>query len=115
MVDVLNDLSTLYQAQQQLADDQYGYLNHLIDLRTAAGTLSVDDLTQMNAWLSRPVRMPKQDEMVKPLKKLRHSSVVSAKRLKHEKTSKAVKKASRIQKTKTVAVPGKQIMLPSPA
>jgi len=58
MVDVLNDLSTLYQTQQQFADDQYAYINSIIALKEAAGTLSVGDLRQINAWLHRTVKFP---------------------------------------------------------
>lgn len=68
MVDVLNDLTTLYQAQQQYADDQYAYLNHLIALKQAAGTLSFKDLKQINAWLSKNLRLHKYNKPVKPLR-----------------------------------------------
>lgn len=60
MADVLNALSTLYQAQQQYANDQYDYINNLIALKVAAGTLSVDDLTEINSWLGKAIRFPEQ-------------------------------------------------------
>lgn len=56
MVDVLDDLQSLYQTQAQLADDQYNYLLSIITLKQAAGTLSMDDLRQINSWLRKTVR-----------------------------------------------------------
>jgi outer membrane protein len=57
MVDVLDDLSTVYQAQQQYADDQYRYINSTIALKESAGTLSVSDLSQINHWLKKNVTL----------------------------------------------------------
>lgn len=65
MVDVLNDLTTLYQAQQQYVDDRYLYLSDLIDLKVAAGTLTQVDLLQMNHWLTRSIVLPRSDVKVK--------------------------------------------------
>lgn len=58
MVDVLNDLSTLYQNQQKYADDQYAYINSIIALKAAAGTLSLNDLVAINRWLGKKVDFP---------------------------------------------------------
>ena len=60
MVDVLNDLTTLYQAQQQYANDQYAYIDSLIALKAAAGTLSVNDLQAINLWLNQSIVFPAQ-------------------------------------------------------
>ena len=60
MVDVLNDLTSLYLAQQQYANDQYDYINNLISLKAAAGTLSVDDLKEINRWLGKSILFPEQ-------------------------------------------------------
>ncbi len=60
MVDVLSALTRLYQAQQQYATDQYSYINNLIALKAAAGTLSVSDLQQINHWLGKSLRFPEQ-------------------------------------------------------
>lgn len=65
MVDVLNDLTSLYLAQQQYANDQYDYINNLISLKAAAGTLSVEDLKQINAWLDKSIRFPEQLSVAK--------------------------------------------------
>ena len=60
MVDVLNELSTLYQAQLQYANDQYSYINNIIALKAAAGTLSVPDLQEINTWLGKAITFPDQ-------------------------------------------------------
>lgn len=60
MVDVLNALTSLYQAQQQYANDQYSYINDLINLKLAAGTLSELDLQEINSWLGKAIRFPAQ-------------------------------------------------------
>jgi outer membrane protein len=60
MVDVLRDLTSLYLAQQQYMNDQYDYVSNLIKLKAAAGTLSVDDLKQINTWLDKSIRFPEQ-------------------------------------------------------
>lgn len=65
MVDVLNDLTTVYQAQQQYADDQYAYINSYVSLKAAAGTLSVNDLAEINSWLKKRIRFPKENIQVK--------------------------------------------------
>lgn len=60
MVDVLNSLTSVYQAQQQYANDQYSYISDLINLKLAAGTLSERDLAEINSWLGKPIRFPSQ-------------------------------------------------------
>lgn len=57
MVNVLDDMSTLYQVQKQYADDEYGYIMHIISLKRAAGTLGLADIKTINSWLSDPVPM----------------------------------------------------------
>ncbi|MCX7120671.1 MAG: TolC family outer membrane protein [Gammaproteobacteria bacterium] len=60
MVDVLSAMTTLYQAQEQYANDQYAYINNLISLKAAAGTLSVTDLEVINSWLGKSITFPDQ-------------------------------------------------------
>ena len=60
MVDVLSAMTTLYQSQEQYANDQYTYINNLINLKAAAGTLSVSDLEEINSWLGKSIRFPEQ-------------------------------------------------------
>ncbi|EKD73899.1 MAG: hypothetical protein ACD_45C00151G0003 [uncultured bacterium] len=51
LVNVLNQQQNVYQAQQQYASDRYAYVNNLLALKQAAGTLSQQDLEAINSWL----------------------------------------------------------------
>ena len=51
MTDVVTAQRNLFEAQKQLATDQYDHINAILNLKYLAGTLSVDDLTQINTWL----------------------------------------------------------------
>ena len=57
MVDILNSITTLYQNQQQLANDQYQYITDMIDLKYNAGILKVDDLKQVSAWMTEDFKL----------------------------------------------------------
>tara|TARA_B100001146_G_scaffold173672_1_gene154721 strand:+ start:646 stop:2067 length:1422 start_codon:yes stop_codon:yes gene_type:complete len=50
-VDVLDARKRLYLAQTNLAISKYDYLKNIVRLKQAAGTLSKEDLTQINNWL----------------------------------------------------------------
>ena len=50
-VDVLDARRRLYSSQRNLAISKYDYLKNIIQLKQAAGTLSKDDLVQINSWL----------------------------------------------------------------
>ena len=50
-VDVLDARRRLYSAQTNLAISKYDYLKNIIRLKEAAGTLSKEDLRQINNWL----------------------------------------------------------------
>ena len=52
MVDVVNAQQHLFEAQEQLAQDQYGYMNAILNLKYLAGSLNVTDLQEINAWLA---------------------------------------------------------------
>ncbi|MBA2657920.1 MAG: TolC family outer membrane protein [Tatlockia sp.] len=52
MVDVVNAQQRLFEAQQQLASDQYNLINSILYLKYLAGTLNVNDLEEINAWLA---------------------------------------------------------------
>ncbi len=52
MTDVVNAQRNLFEAQEQLASDQYAFINAILNLKYLAGTLNVDDLAQINAWLA---------------------------------------------------------------
>jgi len=52
MVDVVNAQQRLFDAQRQLAQDQYAYILVILNLKYLAGSLSVSDLEEVNAWLA---------------------------------------------------------------
>jgi outer membrane protein len=51
LVDVLNQQQKVLQAQTDYATDRYAFVNNVLALKQAAGTLSFDDLRAINAWL----------------------------------------------------------------
>jgi outer membrane protein len=51
LVNVLDQQQKVYQAQTQYATDRYAFVNNILALKQAAGTLSYDDLCAINAWL----------------------------------------------------------------
>ena len=53
IVDVLDAQKDLYEAQRNLARDVYAYINNILLLKQAAGSLGLTDLQQINAWLVR--------------------------------------------------------------
>ncbi len=52
LVNVLNQQQNVFEAEQQYAADRYAYVNNLLALKQAAGTLSEEDLAAINTWLS---------------------------------------------------------------
>lgn len=52
MVDVVNAQQRLFEAQKQLAADQYNLINSILNLKYLAGSLNVNDLEEVNAWLA---------------------------------------------------------------
>lgn len=53
MVDVLDAVSDLYQSQQTWATDRYSYILNIVSLKQQAGTLSPNDLNEINTWLDK--------------------------------------------------------------
>lgn len=53
VVDVLNAQQQLSQTRRDLAQAKYNYILSLLRLKAAAGTLSEQDLAQINGWLDR--------------------------------------------------------------
>jgi outer membrane protein len=51
-VDVLNARQSLFLAQTQYARSKYDYLINVIRLKQAAGTLSPDDVKELDSWLT---------------------------------------------------------------
>ena len=52
MVDVVTAQQRLFEAQEQLASDQYGLINAILNLKYLAGSLNVNDLEEINSWLA---------------------------------------------------------------
>lgn len=52
IVDVLNSTRDLYNAKRQLSDARYGYINSILALKQAAGTLTEQDIKTINAGLA---------------------------------------------------------------
>ncbi len=52
MVDVVNAQQRLFEAQEQLARDQYDLINSILTLKYLAGTLNVNDIELVNSWLA---------------------------------------------------------------
>ncbi|TCN89038.1 outer membrane channel protein TolC [Shewanella fodinae] len=52
IVDVLNSTRTLYNAKRQLANARYSYINSVMALKQAAGTLNENDIAGINSGLT---------------------------------------------------------------
>lgn len=58
LVDVLNQQQKVFQAQTQYATDRYAFVNNILALKQAAGTLSIEDLCALNVWLVEKTNRP---------------------------------------------------------
>lgn len=120
MVDVLLALTRVYQSQQQYADDQYSYINNIIALKAAAGTLSVADLAEINSWLGKHIKLSQQTSVPRVSGDTgvndKTQSLSTEKPIKPVKSEKSVKKKSVVTRTAVVQLePPRQTMLPRPA
>jgi len=52
MVDVVNAQQRLFEAQEQLASDQYRFIMAILNLKYLAGSLNAEDLAEVNSWLN---------------------------------------------------------------
>ena len=52
-VDVLISLRETYGAQRDYASARYDYLINILKLKQAAGLLNIDDLDEINRWLTQ--------------------------------------------------------------
>ncbi|MFT5789380.1 MAG: outer membrane protein [Shewanella sp.] len=55
IVDVLNRTRDLYDSKRKLSDARYGYINSIVALKQAAGTLNEDDVSAINNGLMAPL------------------------------------------------------------
>lgn len=53
LVNVLNQRQKVFQAEKQYAHDRYAYVNSLLALKQAAGTLTEQDLAIINSWMHK--------------------------------------------------------------
>jgi len=62
MVDVVGAQQRLFEAQEQLASDQYKFIMSILKLKYLAGSLSVSDIEEVNAWMdtTRINRLPRR-------------------------------------------------------
>ncbi|KPJ67369.1 MAG: hypothetical protein AMJ43_03655 [Coxiella sp. DG_40] len=51
MIDVLQELSNLYESEKNYSTSQYNYLIETLALKQAAGILSISDIQIINSWL----------------------------------------------------------------
>lgn len=52
MVDVVTAQQRLFEAQEELASDQYKLIGSILNLKYLAGSLNVNDLEEINSWLA---------------------------------------------------------------
>jgi len=52
MTDVVLAQQRLFEAQEQLASDQYQLINSILNLKYLAGSLNVNDIGEVNSWLA---------------------------------------------------------------
>src|SRR5262249_754868 len=90
LVNVLNQREKLYKAQTQYASDRYSFIENVLTLKEAAGTLSFGDLIALNGWLiEKPDPIAPKQQCKKPQAKIRvqqakhnsRSAVLAATRL----------------------------------
>lgn len=68
MVDVLNSLTAVYRAEQTYYNDQYTYLQNIVQLKINAGTLSPNDILQISRWMTKTVELPVVQKSYVPIK-----------------------------------------------
>lgn len=54
IVEVLDAQQEVFRARRDYAAARYSYILNILQLKQAAGTLSPDDLTEVNGWLQKP-------------------------------------------------------------
>ena len=52
IVDVLSAQQALYGAKRDYANARYDYVFDLLQLKQAAGTLDIEDISEINSWLA---------------------------------------------------------------
>lgn len=62
IVDLLNAQRDLFRAERDYANTRYDYIINSLKLKEAAGTLSPQDLTDINRWLTPPTPVLKSEQ-----------------------------------------------------
>lgn len=97
LVNVLTQQQAVYQAEVQYATDRYAYVNNLLSLKQAAGTLSPDDLAMINTWLTEGSPRSVSDSYTPPdPSQSTAQNTQTTTPVRHEKTKKLVKKAEKV-------------------
>lgn len=60
LVNVLDQQQKVFNNQRIYAHDRYDYINNIITLKQAAGTLAPSDIAGLNAWLGAPIALDKE-------------------------------------------------------
>lgn len=87
LLDVLNREEALYDAQITYATDRYEYVNNVLLLKQAAGTLRFEDIHAINSWLTHDSRnhiVPFQDTLLRKAKTTMQQNRSQRKMTKHE-------------------------------
>lgn len=73
MLDILQSQQYLFDAQRIYSQDEYAYIDAVIALKQDAGTLSFNDIAQINTWLTKTKRSynaARAEQMVEDSKSL---------------------------------------------
>lgn len=57
MTDLLDSITNLTSAKQKYADNRYDYIESIFNLKLQAGTLSPQDIKQINSWLGSKIKV----------------------------------------------------------
>lgn len=67
MVNVLDSVTSLTQAQLAYADDRYNYVEGIFNLKRQSGTLSPQEIQQINRWLGKSIKLSMRQPDVKKI------------------------------------------------
>lgn len=73
LVDVLNQQQKVFEAQTKYATDRYAFVNNILALKQAAGTLSIEDLFAINVWLTDKEKKPVTRKFAKSMPRTKHN------------------------------------------
>jgi len=106
IVEVLQAQSTLYQNEQTYASDRFNYVIDTFNLKKAAGILSVNDLIEVNNWLTNKAFVDSNDISRKTIRRdrlARHRTAAQKKPQVHRTNVKATRNHNKTVTQKTAA------------